>query len=323
MRKVNPDTSVDEDYIMLEKSNLIDVVDYLYIPDQRITLNKNNISHYAEGVESALRKPNTSLRFRSDIKPKHLKDPWLAWDFESKPLSAYTRSGGHVTVTLDGYLGIDPITLDSDYSVGWGYGSYHFYLATTVETCLVAEMAAIMNEEVVIPLLGLDAGVGNVGNVTAGLFLIVGIDGQFTLQVEARDWCTIEEAGIKGKTVLGIPVTFRPKINATPGASGDAEFFGQVSGYMKAGALADLELDSACSRVIFALFRFILSCASRFSVLVIEILAFQVNRAKQGIVKRLLVQVRKFGVVVRQIQFMLEENLAATGAGFAVAVVTQ
>ena len=56
-------------------------------------------------------------------------------------------------------------------------------------------------------------------------------------------------------------------------------------------------------------------------ILVVEVLAVQIDRAKQRVVERLFVEVCEFSVVVCQVELMLEEDFAATGAGFAVGAV--
>ena len=58
-------------------------------------------------------------------------------------------------------------------------------------------------------------------------------------------------------------------------------------------------------------------------ILVVEILALQIHRAEQGIVERLLVEIRVLGLVVGQVHLVLEEDQAAAGAGLAVGVVAQ
>ena len=58
-------------------------------------------------------------------------------------------------------------------------------------------------------------------------------------------------------------------------------------------------------------------------IVVVEILAFQIGRAEQRVVHRLFVKVGVLRVVIGEVHFVLEENHAATRAGFAIGVVAQ
>ena len=58
-------------------------------------------------------------------------------------------------------------------------------------------------------------------------------------------------------------------------------------------------------------------------ILVIEVLTLQINRAQEGIVECLFVQVRILGIVIGQVQLVLEEDFTATGAGFAISIMAQ
>ena len=66
-------------------------------------------------------------------------------------------------------------------------------------------------EEVRIPILGVDIGFdSDIGSIAGGLFLVVGVDGKFTLEIEARQWVKLDKVGLKGKCAYYVPYTIGP-----------------------------------------------------------------------------------------------------------------
>lgn len=171
----------------------------------------------------------------SDWKP--FSDPLVELDFNNKTLDVPLPSGRTIAVTLDGYLGIDNITVDGEYDF---MGSYRFVVDTGVALRLAASIEGNLSEEVQVPLFGLDIPAG-IARVKGGIFLTIGMDGQVSLLIDTKQKLEIE-AGVGGKTVLGLPVTCNPIFNPSYDMDVDTGFSGQINGYIKAGPLVGLEV---------------------------------------------------------------------------------
>lgn len=241
-------------YVAVEKPEVYEVLEHFKIPKQTVKLNQANIAAFGEGMEDCIVSNKNQKTYamakgaKSDgysgsglnnLKAMHLKDPFVEFKFENESFTAYTSSGGMVKVSLSGYLGIDSISVDGDYS---GFDGYEFYLSTGEEMYLKAVVTAEMKEEVVIPLFGIDVD-AKVARVYGGLFLVLGLDGQFTLVAEARQWLLIDKAGIKGGTFCYVPTSFRPLFQlGSRGVDVDASFNGAINGYIKAGPMVGLRI---------------------------------------------------------------------------------
>ncbi|HEX3031242.1 MAG TPA: S-layer homology domain-containing protein [Bacillota bacterium] len=241
-------------YASVEKTQVREVLDNLVIPEQDVILNQANIYGYGEGIEESIVKtepgktyimsnnPNQdpySGEALEKLGPQHIKRPIIELKFPNRVFKAYTRGGKEVKVTLSGYLGIDQITAHGKYT---GFSGYQFYLRTGEEAYLKAVTAADINEEVAIPLFGVDVD-AKVARVTGGIFLIVGIDGKFTLTTETRQWTMVNKFGIRGGTFSYVPTSFKPLFElGDRGITGDARFAGAVNGYVKIGPKLSLEI---------------------------------------------------------------------------------
>lgn len=241
-------------YIAVEKPEVYEVLEHFKIPKQTVKLNLANISAFGDGMEECVvsnKYPKTYAMAGSTkndgysgsglnkLGPMHLKDPFIEFKFDRKNFTAYTPGGGEVKVELSGYLGIDSISVDGDYS---GFSGYEFYMSTGEEMYLKAVVTAEMKEEVVIPLFGIDVD-AKVARVYGGLFLVLGLDGEFTLVAEARQWLMIDKAGIKGGTFCYVPTSFKPLFQlGDKGVDVDASFNGAINGYIKTGPMLGLEI---------------------------------------------------------------------------------
>lgn len=241
-------------YVAVEKPEVYEVLEHFKIPKQTVKLNLANISAFGEGMEECVAISDNNKKYvmaagakndgysgssLNNLGPKHLKDPFIEFKFDKKTFIAYTPSGGEVRVELSGYLGIDSISVDGDYS---GFNGYEFYMSTGEEMYLKAVVTAEMKEEVVIPLFGIDVD-AKVARVYGGLFLVLGLDGQFTLVAEARQWLMIDKAGIKGGTFCYVPTSFKPLFQlGDRGVDVDASFNGAINGYVKTGPMLGLEI---------------------------------------------------------------------------------
>jgi hypothetical protein len=93
-------------------------------------------------------------------------------------LVGYVGSGQQVSVTIRGGLGLGDMSLDGSYSCNSGYS---LSLSCTEESFLSIDVGANVNQEVRIPIVGLEIPFG-IGHVSGGLFLVAKIDGTFVIE---------------------------------------------------------------------------------------------------------------------------------------------
>jgi len=242
-------------YTSIVKAEPYEVLADFKIPQQEVNLTLGNITHFGSGMKECLvtgDEPQKTYvmsqkasedeytgKNLDELEAQHLTDPLLEFKFPNQKFTAYTRSGGKVDITLSGYLGIDNISVNGRYSCKSGY---EFYLKTGEEMYLKAVTTAKINEEVCIPIaaIGVDA---KVAEVKGGLYLIVGLDGQFTLVTETRQWLMIDKFGIGGGTFLYVPTSFHPLFKlGDHGLNSDASFNGAINGHIMAGPMVELEI---------------------------------------------------------------------------------
>lgn len=63
---------------------------------------------------------------------------------------------------------------------------------------------AKFKKEVKVPIMGFNIGAGNLGAVSVGVFLVIGIDGNVTFEFQVDQGYTVT-AGVKGKHVSLFP----------------------------------------------------------------------------------------------------------------------
>ena len=239
-------------YVPVVKPDIQDVIKEFKIPEQTVQLNKANVTHFTtddngNSLDKYLKKPGQTYIMSQNttmepIRPTHLENIIAEFYFPSEgvTLIGSTPSGGEVAINIKGYLGIGDMTLDGYYDK-WDYA---FYFSVAEEMQLQATLAAELKEEVRIPILGVDVGSNSkIGSIAGGLFLIVGIDGKFTLQIESRQWMKLNKVGLKGDNFFYVPCTIRPLLERGPsGFTLDSHFNGAMDGYVKGGALLELSL---------------------------------------------------------------------------------
>lgn len=182
-------------YVSVIRPEIQEIIKDFDIPEQTVQLNKANISHFVEdtdgnSLDKYLKKPGQTYIMSKNttmdpIKPTHLKNIIAEFQFPESgiTLNGVTPSGGIVAVNIKGYLGIGDMNLDGYYKK-WKYA---LWFSVAEEMQLQATVAMEMKEEVRIPILGVDVGFdSDIGSIAGGLFLIVGVDGKFTLQMESR-----------------------------------------------------------------------------------------------------------------------------------------
>jgi len=239
-------------YVSVIRPDIQEIIKDFDIPEQTVRLNQANIAHFvkdADGnsLDKYLKKPGQTYIMSQNstmdpIKPTHLENIIAEFRFPDSgiTLNGVTPSGGTVAVNVKGYLAIGDMDLNGYYKK-WKYA---FWFSVAEEMQLQATVAMDMKEEVRIPILGVDVGSDSkIGSIAGGLFLVVGVDGKFTLQMESRQWVKLDKVGLKGKCAYYVPCTIGPLYKVGDnGFDLDAHFNGRMDGYVKAGALLELSI---------------------------------------------------------------------------------
>lgn len=135
--------------------------------------------------------------------------------------------------------GIDSITVDGYYTFNDGY---ELVLKTAEELKLKVncQMALKEGKTLCIPLFGFSIPAG-IGEVTGGIVLVVGADGNMELKASAHQWIRAE-AGLEGGTFLGIPSSINPYKKVDSDFDVDVNFEGKINGYIKAGPMLEIKI---------------------------------------------------------------------------------
>jgi len=230
-----------KDTYSLARPQLSEIFDNFELKEETIRLTRGNISGFAPNIEKNLRLPGlaTNQAFGDALKDfKYLSDdPFIKLQFTDQKLEANLGGGGKIDVTVSGGLGIEDIDLTGRYS---GFDGYRIELTLRQESYLVVEMAANVEKEVYIPILGLDIPFG-VGRISGGIFAVVGLDGTLRLEIEARDY-TETTMGVRGGTKFYVPTSVKPIFKQGFTSDGDVDLDGDIDGYLKFGPMMGLEL---------------------------------------------------------------------------------
>jgi hypothetical protein len=229
-------TNNSTEYLMLERPQIHEVVKDFKIPAQAVYLTEANLFPLSDAVsKSIVKTPKRGGDFSS--LDQKFPDPLIKLGFDNKELQATLQNGDSVKVVLDGILMLDKIRVDGHYSC---FGGYSFQVNTGEGIGLRAQVLSHLNEEAVIPLFGIDIPAG-VAHVMGGLFLKVGLHGDFTIGLQLSQWSSVT-AGIRGGTAFCVPDSFHPIFDFKKGFDGDASFDGEINGALRVGPLLDLEL---------------------------------------------------------------------------------
>ncbi|MGE5473952.1 MAG: copper amine oxidase N-terminal domain-containing protein [Ignavibacteriales bacterium] len=128
----------------------------------------------------------------------------MIYEFNKTLLDAYDENGNKMVVKASGKVGFDA-NLITKYTA---FKGYKFGLEGAEYFNLKVKLDVKMNKELYIPITGFDIPFA-VGNVRAGLFLVVGVNGDVTLVVSGDEGVRVE-AGIGGDTSFCIPTSFGP-----------------------------------------------------------------------------------------------------------------
>ncbi len=209
---------------------------------ETIELTRANITGFAPGVEESVVLPGSQVQTvgldESDGYKYIFGEKLVDLQFKDKVLGGVTSGGKQVEVKLSGGLGVESLKVNLQYTCCRGY---YFTILVRQECYLITELSATIDEEIMINLFGINAGIKDIGHVTGGLFLIIGLDGKLRLEIVVREHASVL-VGAKGKTGAYIPVSVKPIFDYNIETEGDVQFTGRVNGYIKAGPLARLDL---------------------------------------------------------------------------------
>ena len=202
------------DHYAVTQPQIHEVVEDFTLPPSDVALNQANITSFAglpgstsNSVENYIVKSGLvaySSR-TSDMALRSIDDPLIEFAFPEGTELKATAGGQNITVKVSGGLAVGNLGLEAKYS---GFDGYYFALKIAEEAYLNVDVGIDMTQEVRIPILGIDVPFG-IGRVSGGLFVIVGLDGKVTIQMEAREYIA-SKMGVKGDTFLYAPVSCKP-----------------------------------------------------------------------------------------------------------------
>lgn len=242
------DKQTFKDHYAVTQPQIHEVVEDFKIPMSDVALNKANITSFAGlpagaagSVENYIVKSGLTIptsTHATSLAYSSIKDPLIQFGFPEGTELHATSGGQNITVKVSGGLAVGNLGLEAKYS---GFDGYYFALKIAEEAFLNVDVGINTDQEIRIPILGIDVPFG-VGRVSGGLFVIVGLDGEVTIQMEAREYIS-SKMGIKGDTFLYAPVSCKPFFSLPEKSfDGDVQVDGKINGYVKAGALLSLEI---------------------------------------------------------------------------------
>lgn len=202
-----------KDTFSVTKPQIHEIVSDFRIVKTQVSLNRANITSFASTtIEDCIVDPDQAQLMSTGDEYtsfKYMQDPLIKIVFpEGTELKGSLSDGMEVTVKLNGGLAIGGLGLEAEYS---GFDGFRFALLVSQESYLSADVGIAIKQEIRIPIMGIDVSFG-IGRVSGGLFLVVGMDGQVTIQIRAREYIN-SKMGIKGDTFLYVPVSFSPVLN--------------------------------------------------------------------------------------------------------------
>ncbi|MBN2557666.1 MAG: hypothetical protein JXB33_02800 [Clostridia bacterium] len=211
---------------------------------ETIELTRGNISGFAKNIERNLvMSPLISTNpqsFTDDMSGFNdvFGDLLVRLEFSEEVLEGKLNDGSTIQIKVSGGIGIQRIQVDARYT---RFSGYRFALTLRQESYLRVELDAKLNEEVRIPIFGIDAGIGDIGRVTGGVFVIVSMDGTLRLEISAREF-TSTTVGVRGGTALYVPTSIRPIHSQTIKGDGDVKLTGKIDGSIRFGPMIGVEL---------------------------------------------------------------------------------
>ncbi len=222
-------------YYELTRPQLHEVLRDFEIPKQAVYLTMDNLTPASQEVARSM-SATTRGAATNRIKDQ-FPDPLVCLEFNNQTFNVPLGEDQEVEIVLDGVLIIDKVRLDGGYSC---FGGYHFQVGVGEGIGLDANVKSQIDQEVAIPLFAIDVPAG-IGHVRGGLYLIVGLNGKFTIGVSMGEWAKAT-LGLKGGTSFCVPTSFHPIGSFDKSIFGNADFAGEINGQITAGPMVDLEL---------------------------------------------------------------------------------
>lgn len=178
-------------YILLADDDKI--VEEISIPEQTVFLNEANITRLTQGINV------TSYKMKSGTTER------AGFNFyfdERQTLPGYDQEGKRIEVALKGSLNVDSPAVEVKYTKDNGY-KFIFFASQKAE--VQAELLAQLKKDVKIPLY--DFTIPAEGcKITAGFFLVLGVDGRITLEYSVKQSSSVR-AGLQGDTSYYMPTS--------------------------------------------------------------------------------------------------------------------
>jgi len=234
-------TKSGEKFVQVQQPQLHEVFNEIVIPDQQVTLNPYNIVYENEDLlESRISTGSIHAMgaLAKSYVPKKLKDPLVEYSFNESYTTGISESGENIELELDGYLGIDTISVETKYSRSDGY---KLIASTGEEMNLTARLKMDIEEEIRVPIFGFSVNAGDIGEVKGGLFLLIGVDGNLSVVTQVNQWATME-MGIYGSTFFYIPTSIHKKKKFDSDITVDVEVNGKMDSYIKLGPEVGFEV---------------------------------------------------------------------------------
>jgi hypothetical protein len=207
-----------------EQDNLVKEI---YIPDQTVHLNDANISSKNENVDVLA----VSTQSTSDNATAMYV---INFDETRQCTGIDETTKNTVGVKLKGSLTINAPTMDAMYTKWDGYKFiYHAGESADVSASLFMDIKS----EVKIPLMGFDIP-SDICGVTVGVFLVVGVDGQITIDYSFEQHYNIT-AGVQGGTFCYVPTSLDGVLNQDFGFNSDGV---KISGKIKGDIYVSAEV---------------------------------------------------------------------------------
>lgn len=178
-------------YILIADDDKI--VEEISIPEQTVFLNEANITRLTQGINV------TSYKMKSGT------TEMVGFNFyfdERQTLPGYDQEGKRIEVALKGSLNVDSPAVEVKYTKDSGY-KFIFFASQKAE--VQAELLAQLKKDIKIPLYEFTIPAEGC-KITAGFFLVLGVDGSITLEYSVKQSSSVR-AGLQGDTFYYMPTS--------------------------------------------------------------------------------------------------------------------
>ncbi len=165
-------------------------------------------------------------------------------DFKKVLVNQQNANGNKVFVEAGGKLTLIAPKVTGKYGF---WGKYDLKFTAGEKANIYIKGDAKFKKEVKVPIMGFNIGAGNLGAVSVGVFLVIGIDGNVTFEFQVDQGYTVT-AGVKGKTRVFIPVKIQPYSSVNRYLTVTHKIEGQITAW--AGAKAEVGLKIAGKKIL-------------------------------------------------------------------------